>query len=639
MNRPAPWRSIMATVVDRQPFRVGGATIDPASRDASWAGGKERLQPQTLKVLTVLVGQRGEVVTREELVQLCWDGRAVSDDVINRAVLLLRHLAERAGGFQIETVPRTGYRLIENGGSAGASWRSSKRKAIAGAGLAFVLLAGISAWALSERPSASQGRPPAPSVSVVPFTAEGGDSLTRQVAESAPASLTRMLSQSGFAIVRDDPAAARDNSKTDYIFSGSVRRTGNVVDASVQLVSKRDGRIAFSHDFSAPIDRAGDLADRIGATAAAELAWTGAEMVLDPREHLDPQVANELMTSINLTNEEGQSIRAYQMARHAAAMAPDAAIAQLTLAVQTGFSISAIPREERPEAIAVARRSAARARALAPEFGDVYLTRCLLRSPVRLSECEADGRHGLEVDPRSSFVPGFLSDILYAAGREDESLELASQAWANDPYKSAKLARMVQMLELTGDRAGADRYFKEAVRLWPDTYRPRAGRLLGLAVRGDYDAMEAFVDPAIDAEKVDKVRLSALNSARRKRDLAAAEQACAGNSLRYLNKVVCMTVLADLGDNDGSFAIASDFFPVLGATKSVNEDAFWLDHPDGYDTALLTGPAARAMRTDPRFLNLADRLGLLAYWRSHPLPDFCVKAHEPVCSRIRGNFS
>src|SRR5437763_3486094 len=113
MNRPASWRSILTSVVDREPFTVGRATVDPLSRDARWPGGEERLQPQTLKVLIALLSRRGDVVTRDELVQLCWDGRIVGDDVINRSILLLRHFAEKAGGFEIVTVPRTGYRLVE----------------------------------------------------------------------------------------------------------------------------------------------------------------------------------------------------------------------------------------------------------------------------------------------------------------------------------------------------------------------------------------------------------------------------------------------------------------------------------------------------------------------------------------------
>lgn len=629
MNRPAPWRSIMASMVDRRPFKVGGAVVDPVSRDASWRGGKERLQPQTLKVLTALVSHRGEVVTRDELVQLCWDGRAVSDDVINRAVLLLRHLAERAGGFEIETVPRTGYRLVEGQSLAGLP---RKRLWLAGTAALVVGVAAIAGWTWFERPAASQGLPPTPNVLVTPFVAEGSDPLARQVALNAPISLSHMLSESGFAIVRDEPAVTAG--PNDYILSGKVRRTETTIEATIQMVSKRDGTLAFTHEFSAPLGKAADLPDRIGATAAAELAWTGAEMVLDPREHLDPQVASELMRSINLTNEEGNSMRAYQLARHAAAAAPNSAIAQLTFAIQTGFSISSIPREERTEAIALARQASDRARVLAPEFGDVYLTQCLLHSPVRLIECEADGRHALDVDPRSSFVPGFLSSVLYAVGREDEALALANQSWANDPYKPAKLARMVNMLELTGDRVGAERFYREATRLWPDSYRTRAGRLFGLAERGDYDTITTFIDPAIDQALVDPSSFYALMSARHKHDIAGAEHACEASGLHHLNRMVCMTILADLGDRDRSFAMAADFFPIWHAPRGVKQVQFWLDHPDGYDTALLTDPAARAMRADPRFLEIAGRLGLLSYWRARRLPDFCTKAHEPVCARI-----
>src|SRR5438552_14372043 len=108
---PVPPRAI--DLATEHPFRVGGASIDPASRDAAFNGTVERLQPQNLKVLVALARNKGKVVTRDDLVDLCWDGRFVGDDVINRAISTIRQFAERAGGFSIETVPRSGYRLIE----------------------------------------------------------------------------------------------------------------------------------------------------------------------------------------------------------------------------------------------------------------------------------------------------------------------------------------------------------------------------------------------------------------------------------------------------------------------------------------------------------------------------------------------
>src|SRR5690349_14227744 len=113
MDRPRTWRVQGIELSSEPPLRVGGATIDPVSREAVSTAGTERLQPQNLKVLIVLARQKGEVVTREKLIDLCWDGRIVGEDVINHSISVLRTFAARVGGFTIETVPKAGYRLVE----------------------------------------------------------------------------------------------------------------------------------------------------------------------------------------------------------------------------------------------------------------------------------------------------------------------------------------------------------------------------------------------------------------------------------------------------------------------------------------------------------------------------------------------
>jgi hypothetical protein len=40
------------------------------------------------------------------------------------------------------------------------------------------------------------------------------------------------------------------------------------------------------------------------------------------------------------------------------------------------------------------------------------------------------------------------------------------------------------------------------------------------------------------------------------------------------------------------------------------------------------------MRRDPRFLALAERTGLLAYWRTGRAPDFCQQKPEAVCREL-----
>ena len=95
------------------PFRLGSARIDPPAHEFTIGDRVERVQPQALKVLVALHDKAGEVVTRDELVDRCWDGRVVGEDVINRCISLLRRFAAESAGFRIDTVPRAGYRLVD----------------------------------------------------------------------------------------------------------------------------------------------------------------------------------------------------------------------------------------------------------------------------------------------------------------------------------------------------------------------------------------------------------------------------------------------------------------------------------------------------------------------------------------------
>ena len=92
-------------------FALAGLEVRPASLEVLAGERREQLEPRIMQVLVALAGRRGEVVSRDELIQRCWGGRVVGDDAINRCVFQLRKLAERLGGFEIVTVPRVGFRL------------------------------------------------------------------------------------------------------------------------------------------------------------------------------------------------------------------------------------------------------------------------------------------------------------------------------------------------------------------------------------------------------------------------------------------------------------------------------------------------------------------------------------------------
>src|SRR5690348_9962110 len=246
MNRPAPWRFMLAGMADRRPFRIGGATVDPVSRDAHWRGGHERLQPQTLKVLMVLVSRRGDVVSRDELLQLCWDGRIVGDDVINRSILLLRHFAEQAGGFEIETVPRTGYRLLER--------PASKRpnRIIIAAAVAAIAIVGFTTLGIQRFRNSEPKM-----LAVLPFQASDG--ANSDLADGLSEELLSQLSQSQKLRVIGRASAWQFKGKSidlrtvgkqlgaDYLLDGDVAGSdGSGMRVTVSLIRASDGTTMWS---------------------------------------------------------------------------------------------------------------------------------------------------------------------------------------------------------------------------------------------------------------------------------------------------------------------------------------------------------------------------------------------------------
>jgi DNA-binding winged helix-turn-helix (wHTH) protein/dienelactone hydrolase len=103
-------------------FALADLQIRPSSREVvAAAGEREILEPRVMQVLVVLARRRGQVVSRDQLIEECWAGRVVGEDAINRCIARVRRLAEAHGGFSIETIARVGYRLTEQPGAAAES--------------------------------------------------------------------------------------------------------------------------------------------------------------------------------------------------------------------------------------------------------------------------------------------------------------------------------------------------------------------------------------------------------------------------------------------------------------------------------------------------------------------------------------
>jgi DNA-binding winged helix-turn-helix (wHTH) protein/Tfp pilus assembly protein PilF len=134
-----------------QDFQLGELSVRPSLRQVvDRTGRSEVVEPRVMQVLVALARANGDILTREALTVLCWDGRIVGEDAINRVMSRLRRLSEGIGGsgFRIETITKVGYRLVLSGAAVAeqseatpseakrkAAFFSQTRRVLLGAGL------------------------------------------------------------------------------------------------------------------------------------------------------------------------------------------------------------------------------------------------------------------------------------------------------------------------------------------------------------------------------------------------------------------------------------------------------------------------------------------------------------------------
>ena len=149
-----------AELAARADFTLGLAAVSPSSRTIAGPGGTADVEPRVMQVLVVLAEAAGQVVTRGTLFDRCWGGVYVGDDSLNRTIGAIRKIAaDIAGGsFEIETIPRTGYRLTGDAPKPVAVETDpeapnaiSRRTLIAGGAIAAMAVAGAGLWIRKPR--------------------------------------------------------------------------------------------------------------------------------------------------------------------------------------------------------------------------------------------------------------------------------------------------------------------------------------------------------------------------------------------------------------------------------------------------------------------------------------------------------
>ena len=371
-------------LADEQDVDLGGMRVRPAELCVEFDDQRHELQPRVMQVLVALAKARPAVVSRDKLVELCWEGRIVGDDSVNRCILALRHLAQQpaTAPFSIETVPRVGYRLLENAdGDAVAASRPSKRPRALIIGAVLALL--IAATALLYWQQRGAETEPA-SIAVLPFRnlstsdpyfAQGiSEEILGQLAREPHFRVAGSISSGQFAPDADVLEVAR-RLDVDYVLEGSVRRQADRVRVNAGLIRASDGIRLWSDTYDGKLDDIFAIQQRIGGGIASALRR---KLIRAPALS-GPLVTNGEAYNLYLTaraliktNNRQMGPTAVKLLRDAIRIDPGYAPAWASLAAATTLQSALDGHESSIVGTRKARRYAQHAVRLAPDLSEAH---------------------------------------------------------------------------------------------------------------------------------------------------------------------------------------------------------------------------------------------------------------------------
>ena len=272
-------------------FLFGDHVLDTARRELRHGGTQIALEPQVFDLLVYLLQNRERVVGKDDLLASVWGGRIVSDATLDSRIAAARRAVGDSGGAQtlIRTFARKGVRFIAEVREEGKS-------------------AAFASEMAAEPRRAELALPDNPSIAVLPFTNMSSDPEQEFFAHGIADDVITALSHypSLFVIARnssftykgpgiDVKEIGRDLG-VRYVLEGSLRKGGNRIRVTAQLVEAEAGRHVWAERFDRDLTDIFAVQDEIteAVTIAIAPAIADAELhraLRKPPESLDAWAA------------------------------------------------------------------------------------------------------------------------------------------------------------------------------------------------------------------------------------------------------------------------------------------------------------------------------------------------------------
>jgi TolB-like protein/Flp pilus assembly protein TadD len=470
-------------------FLFGDYALDIARRELHRGGEPVSLEPQVFDVLAHLLLHRDRVVSKDELIEQVWHGRIVSDTTIDGRIKFARRAIGDSGVAQalIRTLPRKGVRFV------GKAFEEGKA----------ALLPGPTVLDAAIHQTQVRLPPDKPSIAVLPFANLSSEPEQDYFADGMVQDITTAISRVRwlFVIARNSSFTYKGRAVdvrqvgrelgVKYVLEGSVRKVGDHVRISTELLETATGGHVWADQYDRKIEDVFALQDEITEAVVGALVpnLRLAEIDQAKRQRASDLNAYDLylraLPHYYAVTREGYH-EAMRLLRKSLELEPDyaAALALTAACISYGMPCQLHHRVVQllavrgrlagwggsaEEAVRLARRAIALDKNDAEALAICGYTLAFQGEP--LDEAISSVNQATHLDPNSAFCwihSGWVHMLAAQPVKALENLRRASRLSPFDPLKSIILGGMANSLIQLDRSDEAIAAAAEATRLSPD---------------------------------------------------------------------------------------------------------------------------------------------------------------------------
>ncbi len=423
-------------------------------------GELQALEPQVFDVLRHLLENHDRMVSRDELIDAVWGGRIVSDATISARINAVRRALGDSGKSQdfIKTIPRRGFRFVAQVTVDGATAPGEEIEPRAPESNSGVGDFGIGAASevAGEASPANEAPflelPDKPSIAVLPFENMSGDPEQEYFADGIAEEIITSLSKvpNLFVIARNSSFAYKDKSPdvrqvakelgVRYVLEGSVRKAGNRVRVTAQLIEALSGHHLWAEKYDRELSDIFALQDEITHEIAVALQVSlseGEQALLRKRQTHNIEAWECFVRASSASSSATRATRdqAREFLERAVTLDPNFAVAWVHLGrlhwTDARAHWTGTPEKSLDRAAECAERALAIDSTYADSHAFIGIVRLFQR---RFAEAVAAGEKAVELGANSADTYVVLAQTLNYVDRAADAVALIERAMRLLPY-------------------------------------------------------------------------------------------------------------------------------------------------------------------------------------------------------------